>query len=194
MASPPNEPSHAGPDTAIATVPSNAEDITVRVDNASGAGVLVDLDDVYLDGEQDQEAGSAHSSSSEDVEIYLNDLGLDASGASGRVFGIQMAGMSFNRSVPFRFLPWSWSPFDLILSSPVTWCDAGHYCPVPVFLFERLSSFTSFRDGCPPAHTGSLIFFCIFVFSSWVSILIRTPNPLIMAPCILFVCNGIWNH
>ncbi|KAJ2912828.1 hypothetical protein MD484_g7578, partial [Candolleomyces efflorescens] len=90
MASPPNESSsHASPDTA--TLPTNVEDITVRVDNASGTGVLVDLDDVYLDGEQDQEAGSSHSSSSEDVEIYLNDLGLDASGTSGRVFGIQMA-------------------------------------------------------------------------------------------------------
>ncbi|KAJ2922630.1 hypothetical protein H1R20_g14456, partial [Candolleomyces eurysporus] len=91
MASPPNEPSHAGPDTATATVPSNAEDVTVRVDNASGVGLVVDLDDVYLDGEQDQEAASTHSASSEDVEIYLNDLGMDASGASGRVFGIQMA-------------------------------------------------------------------------------------------------------
>lgn len=106
MASPPSEPSHAGPDPDT-TLPSSAEDVTVRVDNASCAGVLVDLDDVYLDGEHDQEPASAHSSSSEEVEIYLNDLGLDTSvdsGTSGRVFGIQITGMFAVQSSPTSFL------------------------------------------------------------------------------------------
>ncbi|KAF5336443.1 hypothetical protein D9611_006601 [Ephemerocybe angulata] len=83
-ASSPHALAHVGPGQ-VTTLPSHADDATARVDGTSSIGV---------DSEEalDAEVASANSSSSEEVEIYLNDLGMSdavGSGASGKVFGLQ---------------------------------------------------------------------------------------------------------
>ena len=81
-ANPPHDLAHAETDRG------DASDGTLRVDRSSGPTGLEE-------SEQDKEAPLSNSASSEEVEIYLNDLGLDngiGSDHPGAACGMHNAG------------------------------------------------------------------------------------------------------